>query len=477
MMGPSGANILVPVAFLSWFPINVFFYKLFDKRFVPIIAYVSGWMFLPCAEYDIFMLRNTKTTVIGYCLLAAAWIFDQERLKNYEFDKVDIPMIMWCIAPFFASLFNGLGIYDGLSQTLYQTIRWGLPYYLGRVYFTDQDVLRAFAIAIFIGALVYVPFSLVELRMSPQFHRWTYGYSQHNILQAMRDGGHWRPMIFMDMGLMTSMWMMLGSILGTWLYISGLMPKKILSIPSPLLLAVLVLTFFMYLSNAAIIFFFSGLLVLFVSSKTRKSFLVLVLLSLPYLYVITRITGYWDGSNLVNFVEKKISPQRAGSIQFRFENETLLINRAMNGTFFGWGGYGRSRVHNDEGKDETTTDGLWIIAFGTNGFFGLAMLIITIQMPVIILMKRTDPGEWGSRRLAAPAAMAIFIGLTMIDNLLNAMVNPIYMIFSGGVLGMLTGSGTQPMIETGELDLMKEISSIYPRFIGNPASLPSRFIE
>ncbi len=124
-MGNPGANILVPLAFFLWPGVVILLYKKLDKRLVPVIAYVAGWMFLPCAEYDIFMLKNTKSTVIGYSLLAATWLFDKEKLLSYRFRSIDIPIILWCTTPFFSSLANGLGIYDGLASTLYTTIKWG----------------------------------------------------------------------------------------------------------------------------------------------------------------------------------------------------------------------------------------------------------------------------------------------------------------------------------------------------------------
>ncbi len=435
-MGNPEANILVPIAFLIWFPLVVLMYRKFEKRMVPVIAYVAGWMFLPVANYDIFLLRNTKTTVTGLGILAGAWLFDRERLQSFRFHPADIPMLLWCIAPFFSSVFNDLGVYDGLSQTMYQTIRWGLPYFIGRVCFTDADVLKSLALTIFVGGLIYIPFCLIEMRISPQLHRLTYGFHQHDFLQTLRDNGGYRPMVYMDHGLMTSMWMMLASLLGTWLYATGSLPKKILKLPSLYLLLALVATMVMMQSVAAICYYFIALALLFLSAKMKNSFLVVILLFLPLLYVYARTGGSWDGTNFSNWVAEKFSPTRAQSVQFRFDNETVLIDKAKQGTFFGWGGYGRSRVFDDDGKDLTVTDGLWIIAYGVNGVYGLTALIVMVELPVILFLRRYRPESWMGPPLGVPAAMAVFIGFTMIDNLLNAMINPIYMLFSGGLIGM-----------------------------------------
>ena len=44
-----------------------------------------------------------------------------------------------------SSLHNGLGVYDGLSAIFEQTVAWGMPYLLGRLYFTDYAGMRELA--------------------------------------------------------------------------------------------------------------------------------------------------------------------------------------------------------------------------------------------------------------------------------------------------------------------------------------------
>ena len=194
----------------------------------------------------------------------------------------------------------------------------------------------------------------------------------------------------------------------------------------------------------------------------------MILLITPYLYILTRINGIWDGRNLSNYVAEKFSPVRAQSLQFRFDNETMLIVKAMQGTVFGWGGYGRSRVYDEKGKDLSVTDGLWIITLGQNGLYGLIMLTTTIQLPVVFFALRFKPEVWNKKALAGPAVMAIFLALTMIDNLLNAMVNPIYMLFSGGLTGIVLKNtlSLDDGSETKELEQTEGTNAPVTRFIG-----------
>ena len=477
-MGGAPGNILVPIAFLVFPLIVMRLFKALDPRQAIARAFVFGWMFLPVANYDIFLLHNTKTAVICLSILGSAYHFDKERLSTFQFNIADIPMLLWCTVPFFSSIANGLGPYDGLASVLSQSERWGMPYYIARIYFSDEKSVKILAYIIFIGTLVYIPFCWYELIMSPQIHRLTYGFHQSDFIQTLRQGGGFRPMVYMEHGLMTAMWMALGLFLGIWMFFTGLLPKIIMHIPSIYLLLLLLFTNIMMRSMGAISLLIIALLVFFISNKTKTTILVLILLIVPYLYIYTRTTGIWDGRNLTNAISEKYSTDRSGSLQFRFDNETILVQKALQGTFFGWGGYGRSRVYDEEGKDISITDGLWIITFGVNGIYGLVVMIIAIQWPLILFLLRVKPELWKTKTWGNSAVMAVFLGIFMIDNLLNAMIIPVYMLCNGSLIGMLLNSSKvvsgNSDTDLLEAETMRKIHGT--RFIPSPCIKPSRFI-
>ncbi len=482
-MGSTPGNIMVPVAMFGWIPVVLMLFSRLHARTAASVAFVAGWMFLPVAAFKLPALPDyNKTTATCVGILLGAWLFDKQRFSEFRFNAADLPMIAWCIAPFFSSVANDLGPYDGLSQTMYQCITWGLPYYIARIYFTDIDAMKTLALAIFIGSIIYIPFCWFELIMSPQLHRMTYGFHQHNFLQTLRDGGGFRPMVYMDHGLMTSMWMVLGVFLGSWLLYVGELPEKILSVPTRYMLMLLAFTAIMMQSVGSLVLLVIGLLVIYLSSKIKKPVLLIVMVAIPHLYVITRTTGIWDGTNLSGFVAEKFSADRAQSLQFRFDNETILIDKALQGTLFGWGGFGRSRVYDDKGRDISIADGLWIITLGQNGIYGLATLIIAIQVPVILFLMRIKAEYWKNREWAAPGVMAVFLAIYMIDNLLNAMINPIYMLFSGGLIGMMLKNSV-PEPSASAITAMQsaekthDITPPRTRFIPAPGSALLRIIH
>jgi len=90
-----------------------------------------------------------------------------------------------------------------------------MPYFIGRVYFTDAESVRELAIGFFISGLIYIPICLFEIRMSPQLSKWLYGFDAG--FSGQRLGG-WRPTGLMASGLMLGMWMTAASLCAVWLW-------------------------------------------------------------------------------------------------------------------------------------------------------------------------------------------------------------------------------------------------------------------
>ena len=61
---------------------------------------------------------------------------------------------------------------------------------------------------------------------------------------------------------------------------------------------------------------------------------------------------------MVEFSQGTVGDDRAGSVQFRLDNENMLAKKAMQQPLFGWGGWNRARVFDESGNDLTVTDGV-----------------------------------------------------------------------------------------------------------------------
>ena len=440
---------LVPITLLGWTPIVLLMFLLLEPRRAVLVAFIAAWLFLPVPVPESLVIPGLpeldKMTVTCLAVLLGAAIFDRNTLLSFRPRWFDIPLILWCVVPLFSSLANtdttvyghpGIvnPVYDGLSEGLKQTVAWGLPYLIGRVYFTNLTALRELAIGIFIGGLIYIPLCLFELKMSPQLHFMLYGQHPHaDFRQAMRGGGY-RPTVFMAHGLMVATWMASATLIGWWMWFSGTL-KRLAGIPVPLLAGPLLLVTVASKSMASLLLMIGGLGALYVASKTRARWPIIAMIAVAPCYMTLRATGAWDGMNLVSLITTVAGEDRAESLETRFTNETLLNERAFQKPVFGWAGWNRSRVYDRHGKDISITDGQWVIALGQHGLVGLVSFTIALLLPVWLTLKRFPIRFWAHPPAAPAAAMAVVLALYMVDNLLNAMINPVFMLVAGALAG------------------------------------------
>lgn len=430
-------NFLVPLAFLAWFPITGALFLCLPPRRAVLISLLAGWLFLPVMEYEIKLIPEfNKTAVINLSLIFAIVTFDTRGLMQFRPRWFDFPIVLFCMAPLLSSMSNGLGVYDGISESFRQLIHWGIPYCIGRIYFSDLRSIRDVAVGVFIAGLVYVPFCLFEIRMSPQLNMIVYGYHQHSFLQHMRFGG-WRPMVFMDHGLMLSTFMASATLCGVWLWRSKSLPV-LFRIPLYVFVLALAMTTLMTKSVGAIILLLVGLLVFFTACGARSRLPYLSAAVIPIAYVLIRTTAGWSADTLVDTARWAVGEERAQSLAFRLHNEDALTERALERPGLGWAGWGRARIRDQYGRDLTITDSLWIIILGNNGIFGLTCLLLTMVIPLVLLPQRIPLHLWTHPRAGAPAVLAILLIIWLNDSLLNAMLSPFYPLLIGTLAGTPT---------------------------------------
>jgi hypothetical protein len=154
------------------------------------------------------------------------------------------------------------------------------------------------------------------------------------------------------------------------------------------------------------------------------------------MYVALRAPGIWYGQELIDTAGLVFEPQRVASLATRIDNENTLAARARLEPIFGWGGWGRSRIYDSAGNDISITDSQWIITFGINGGLGLAAFVITGLLPAVLLRRKVPPWLWMHPGYVSGLVFALLVGLWMIDNTVNAMFNPVYLLMSGGLAGL-----------------------------------------
>jgi hypothetical protein len=169
----------------------------------------------------------------------------------------------------------------------------------------------------------------------------------------------------------------------------------------------------------------------------RSYVLIYVMCAVPIVYMLARSVGGWRGDNVVALVHQYFGEERAQSIEFRFANETALLERAALRRDFGWGLNGQFLILKEDGTIETVPDGLWVIAIGTTGLLGLFSLYAALLLPIALIGRRIRAEAWGSAMFVGPAVMTVILAMHAIDNLLNAMLNPLFILALGGLTGLV----------------------------------------
>lgn len=430
-------NTLVPLMMFGWLPLTLLLFAVFSPRRAFLISAIGGWLLLPIAVAEVpGFVDYSKDAAVSFAPLLGLLIFDADRLRRMRPALIDLPMLAWCLCPMVTSLLNDLGPYDGLAGVLDRLAWYYLPYLLGRAYLGSFAGIREFLLALFLGALCYAPLCVWEARMSPQLHVETYGYFAHagGFEQVFRFGG-WRPMVFMHHGLMLGLFMAMGTLAGAVLWWSGQL-RRLWGLPIPALVLMLLAVNVYIKSTGALALLLGGLLVLFSISRLRTGVLCLLLALVPGTYAALRAPGLWDGQNVVKAVAELVGPDRADSLAYRLEAENLLAGKAMQQPLYGWGMHDRGRVAWAKSADgKVVADGLWIQAFNVNGLIGISSLLLLFLAPVLWLYWKLPPVDLYRSGRGLLAGAALIIGLYMVDNLLNAMVAPLYFSLIGGLAG------------------------------------------
>ena len=423
---------IASIVLIGWLPIVAVLFAALPPGRATVVAFVVGWLFLPVGGFALPGLPDyTKVTAASIGVMIAGMALASAPILRLRLGPADVSIVTWCLCYFASSMSNDLGFYNSVSMVISSILTYGLPYFMGRAYLGNQRGIKDLANGIVAGALAYVPLCLYEVRFSPQLHRQVYGMltSDHAIAQSIRYGG-FRPIVFMVHGLEVGMWMASGTLIACWLWASGAAKR----IASGRLSLVLLTTTVLCKSTGSILLLAVGLAVLWASRRAGKAAPALALAAIVPLYCAVRTAGLWDGSQLASAAKGNLGADRADSLEFRLKNEDMLISKAMMRPLFGWGGWGRARVYNEEGRDTTITDGWWVIALGDNGVVGLASLIGILVLPLVVLCRRCSPRRWGDSEVAPYAAIAVQLALYMIDNLSNAMFNPVYFLAAGALL-------------------------------------------
>jgi len=405
---------------------------------------LGAYLLLPPAiEVDLPLIPPLdKSSISNLSAFFSCWFIAGKPVRL-------LPNILWArlillafvSSPFITALLNpepiiagqrfikGMEYYDAFSSVIRQIILM-LPFAMGFALFrSEQDLESIFRVLALSGILYSVPM-LLEVRLSPQLNQWIYGYFPSQFLQSMRGEG-FRPVVFIGHGLGVAYFAMTALISAAALQKLRL---SVLGISSTMTVMFLIVVLFLCKSLGSVVY---AIVILFLMYSTKPinqvkiaQFLVLLTILYPLLWTADLVPL----QNMVDMAEV-VSEERATSLNFRFENEERLLNKAMQHPFFGWGSWGRNRVYDlVTGKDLSVTDGRWIITLGSFGLMGFLAEFGLLALPVFLCarnIKRTT----NRRELVMVATLAMLLTINMIDLLPNSTLTPFSWLLAGSLLG------------------------------------------
>ena len=319
-----------------------------------------------------------------------------------------------------------LALWDGVAILRVAGFQFILPFLLGRMLVRDVAQLEGLLRAFVVGMLIYSIPMLWEVRMSPQLHSAVYGYFPLSFAQQMRDGG-FRPVVFVGHGLPLAIITSFAVIASEILWRRG---RRLWGLPSALLTTYLIAVVAVCKTLSAMVYAGAGSAVVLLGSPRMQVRAATLIAAISLAYPILRGFDLFPTSTLEQ-LSGAASEERSDSLAFRFNHEDALLEHARERWLFGWGGWGRNRVIDEEGRDISVTDGLWIILLGQGGAvaflstFGLVLLpVFRCSRALVNLTSESD------RRLLA--SLALLVALNWADSLPNALSGGVVMVFLTG---------------------------------------------
>ncbi|MET0391300.1 MAG: hypothetical protein ABW321_35330 [Polyangiales bacterium] len=392
-------GLVSAIALLAWVPFTFWLFSV--ERPVKAAAHSLVWsmMWLPeGAAFDLPALPPFhKYSIAAISVLLGLWWKAPKRLKAARigrgYDWILLVMMLGQIGtvltnpdPLHYGTYKTIDLpgfkpYDGLSAAVRVLISIGIPCMIGRAMLrTRRDLIDVMEVLV-IGGLIYSLPIFYELRMSPMLHENLYGFApRSDWSQNMRAGGY-RATVFMGHGLVVGFFMFLSTTCAIALRRAG--KRRIWGVPMGFVIAYLGFTLLFCKAAAAVMYGAAAYVVIrYMGSKLRTR--VYVLLAVVVIsYPLSRMFEFFPTTSILSAAET-LGPDRVQSLQFRFDNEDILLLKASERMWFGWGGFSREHVYDSEtAKDLVIQDGHWIAEFGMRGLVGFCCYFALMLLPVL----------------------------------------------------------------------------------------------
>lgn len=439
-------------ALILWVPFGLWLFTRLRPTRAAVSVLVWGMMWLPeSAGFDFPLLPPLdKYSISALVALTGVWWKAPYRIRaariGHSLDWFVFAMILGIIGTvahngdplrygsYKITNLPAFTAYDGLSAALRLVVTILIPCWLGRALLRSrQDLFDVLKILVAAGLAYSIPI-FWELRMSPMLHVNLYGFAPRtDWLQNIRQGG-WRPTVFMGHGLVVGFFMFLCTAAAVILHKAG--KQRLFGLPMWLIVAYMFWMLVLCKTMGALIYGLAAYALIRWFNVKNQMRVLLLLAVIVAAYPISRMLEWFPVKEVMSGAEI-LGPERAQSMQFRFDNEDILLVKGAEKMWFGWGGFARDRVYDpDSGKDLVVQDGYWIAVFGQLGLSGF-LCVFGLMLTPIIQARGTIRSLRGKIDRTLLAGLATVVTICSI-NLLPNMALPNLQLFFAAGLAVLT---------------------------------------
>lgn len=439
---------MVWIALFSWPLVAAVFFRLWSVPVATTATLIGGYLLLPeVFSIDLPLLPPLdKHTIPAISAVILVWRASAVPQKSKSMLPGILPkngMILLFLGFIIVGAFGtvitnqeplfygprtivGMRLYDSFSivLTLLVTLT---PFLIARKIMASPEGQKGFVTAFVIAAVAYAFLALWEIRMSPQLNKQIYGFFPHSWIQHIRGGG-FRPLVFLEHGLWLGIFFTSAVItaLGMARYTTGTKRRNYF-----LATGWLFITLFLSKVLGAFAIALVLLPIVFVMSQRIQLMIAASISVVVLAYPVLRNTDLIPTQAILAYAED-VDPQRAQSLQFRFDNEDILLDHAQQKPAFGWGGYGRNFVFDEVGNNTTISDGHWVVVFGKGGWFNYIgeYGLMTWGILALFFRRRRDVDN-------ITVVLALALAANLIDLLPNAGLSPVTWILAGILAGKL----------------------------------------
>ena len=440
-------NSFAYIMLLVWPIIMVVLFKRLPPQRALVISILGGYAILPTNTYfDLpFVPTLDKHTIPSLTALVLCLTIVNQKIRFLPDSRlVSVLMVGFVLSPivsvtgnlepFFAGpvVLPGLSARDAISELLKHVIIL-IPFVLGYNLLSTPNNKREFLTLYMTMGLIYSIPILLEVRLSPQLNNWVYGFFPELWAQQIRFGG-FRPNVFLGHGLLVASFIMM-SLLATAALLRGSIGKERWRKFAVLCYLFCVLILCKTVGSILFAVLFAPI-VLFARPHVQR-WAMLVCAAFLLTYPILRAADAIPVDQILDVAEM-IQAERAQSLNFRFENERMLLERAAEKPFTGWGFWNRNRnMDLDTGRILTVPDGYWVYVIGVLGWFGYICIFGLLTFPLLRLWAKRKECT-GSPDEFITHGVAIMMSVNLLDLIPNAPINNLTWIMAGMILAKPT---------------------------------------